>query len=367
MTTIDHFAETYHGDARPVDEVIDRWVLEKRVADFLGARILGGVMIADLMVGDRLVDTIPPDVKAGFFHLMGDQAATREEVAQIIIQKAADSREAVVGLMNKIQGQLGEDAFVRAVGHAAALAPSGSQEGWDIVVHHEGFSQYVQVKVYKNANKAIQALNELQQKVDAGQLHDGAHVIHSVDFAVNADIYDDVSRKASELGFRAHILNLGVTRDDLRDHLNQAVDHVSGAPLHHFFHELLGGVESSAALHAAANAFLVYKGAKEAAVAVEDAAYSTLVSAGGLLAAHATDALAVHAAMFAGLEKAAAILSGPAGAVVIFGVGMGARGLLRRIADRRHVAKRLRDGNARFLELVETLASYGQTEVLAAT
>lgn len=366
MTTIDHFVEAYHGDARPVDEVIDRWVLEKRVADFLGAGILGGVMIADLMVGDRLVDTISPDVKAGFFHLMGDQAATREEVAQIIIQKAADSREAVVGLMNKIQGQLGEDAFVRAVGHAAALAPSGSQEGWDIVVRHEGL-QYVQVKVYKNANRAVQALNELQQKVDAGQLHDGAHVIHSVDFAVNADIYDDVSRKASELGFRAHILNLGVTRDDLRDHLNQAVDHVSGAPFHHFFHELLGGVESSAALHAAANAFLVYKGAKEAAVAVEDAAYSTLVSAGGLLAAHATDALAVHAVMFAGLEKAAAILSGPAGAVVIFGVGMGARGLLRRIADRRHVAKRLRDSNARLLELVEALASYGQTAALAAT
>jgi hypothetical protein len=144
------------------------------------------------------------------------------------------------------------------------------------------------------------------------------------------------------------------------------VDHV-GAPLHHFFHELLGGVETTAALHAAANALLVYKGAKEAAVAVEDAAYSTFVSAGGLLAAHATDALAVHAVMFAGLEKAAAILSGPAGAVIIFGVGIGARGLLRRIADRRHIAKRLRDGNARLVELVDGITSYGPAAALAAT
>ena len=56
MTGIDQFAHAYDAGVRPIDETIDRWVLEKRVEDFLGARILGGVMIADLMVGDRLVD-----------------------------------------------------------------------------------------------------------------------------------------------------------------------------------------------------------------------------------------------------------------------------------------------------------------------
>ena len=91
------------------------------------------------------------------------------------------------------------------------------------------------------------------------------------------------------------------------------------------------------------------------------------MAAGGLLAAHATDALAVHAAMFAGLEKAAAILSGSTGALVILGVGMGARGLLRRIADRRKVAKRLRDGNERLMELLEMLSAYGPTAAVAAT
>jgi hypothetical protein len=358
MTTIEQFAEKHGAKARPIGEVVDRWILEKRIGDFLGTEVFGGIMIADLMVGDRLVDTVPPDVKDAFSHLMGAEVATRAEIERLIVEKAHNSREAVMGLMNKIQGQLGEDAFVRAVGHTAELAPSGSQEGWDVAVHHHDFTQYVQVKVYQDANPAVDALKELQAKIDAGVIHDGSHVVHSIDFAVNSDIYDEVSHKASESGLPTHVLNLGVTHDALRDHLNQTVDHVAGAPLHHFFSEILGGVETAAALNAAANAFLVYKGAKESAAAVEDTAYSTFVSAGGLLAAHATDALLAHALMFAGLEKAAAVLSGPAGAVVILGVGMGTRGLLRRVANRRHIARRLDAGNLALVKLAERMACF---------
>lgn len=357
MTSIEAFAAKYDDRGRPINEVVDCWLLEKQISDFLGTQVFSGVMIADLMVGDRLVDIIPPDVKDGFYHLMGAQAATRADIERIILEKAHDSPEAVMGLMNKIQGQLGEDAFVKAVGHAAHLAPSGSQEGWDIVVHHHDFSQYVQVKVYSDPYEAIEALKDLDEKVDAGQIHDGADVVHSVDFAVNSDIYENVSHKASELGLQSHVLNLGATRDELRSQLDQAVDHVSGAPLHHFFSELLVNVETVAALHAAANAFLVYKGAKEMAAAIEDTTYSTLVSTGGLLAAHGTDALVVHAFMFAGLEKAAAILSGPGGTLIILGVGIGVRGLLRRVADRRHVARRLHSGNIRLSNLAEAVAA----------
>jgi len=98
------------------------------------------------------------------------------------LKSSHDSPQALTGLLNKIQGQLGEDAFVKAVGHSAHLAPSGSQEGWDVVVHQHGVDQYVQVKVYIDANQAVEALKELQTKIDAGVLHGGGHVIHSVDF-----------------------------------------------------------------------------------------------------------------------------------------------------------------------------------------
>lgn len=355
MTTIEQFATKHRAHARPIEEIIDRWLLERRIHDFFGTAIFGGITIGDLMIGDRLVDTIPPNVKDAFSDLMGAKAATRVDIERLILEKAHNGRESVMGLMNKIQGQLGEDAFVRAVGPSANLARSGSQEGWDIVVRHHDYTQYVQVKVYQNANQALEALKELQAKIDAGAIHDGRHAVNSIDFAVNSDIYDEVSQKADELGLSTKVLNLDVTHDELRDQLNQAVGHVAGAPFRHFFSEVLTSVGTAAAINAAANAFLVYKGAKESAVAVEDVTYSTLISAGGFLAAHTTDAVAIHALMFAGLEKAAAILSGAPGAVAIFGIGMGARGLLRRIADRRHIARRIEAGNLALMKLGEKI------------
>ncbi|MBI3429052.1 MAG: hypothetical protein HY050_03135 [Actinobacteria bacterium] len=357
MMDVSEFSKKYGIASQSIDKIVDQWILEKRVSDFLGTEIFAGVMISDLMMGDQLVDTVPPDVKDAFFNLMGDQADTRSEIETMILEKAHVSRESVIGLMNKIQGQLGEDTFKKTVGASAELATSGSQEGWDVAVHHHDFTQYVQVKVYQDANQAVEALKELQDKVDSGVIHDGSHVVHAIDFAVNSDIYADVSKKATELGLSAKVLDLGATHGQLRDQLTQAVDHVANAPLQHFFGELLQGVVASAALQTAANAFLVYKGAKDRAMAAEDTTYSTLVSAGGLSVAHITDQFLCHALMFAGLEKAAAFLSGPPGAVVVLGVGIGARGLLRRIADRRHVARRFAAGNIELQQLVERVAS----------
>jgi len=132
-------------------------------------------------------------------------------------------------------------------------------------------------------------------------------------FAVNSDIYEEVSQKAHDLGLHTHILSLHATQKDIRESLNAAVDHVGVAPLHHFFGELLGSGVTAAALNAAANALSRIQGCQGGGRGIEDTVYSTIVSAGALLAAHATDALAVHALMFAGLEKAAIILSGPIG------------------------------------------------------
>ena len=94
-----------------------------------------------------------------------------------------------------------------------------------------------------------------------------------------------------------------------------------------------------AALHGAVNAFLVYKGAKERSRLLDDTAYSTGVSTGGLAAAFATEAT------FHKLVGSVAILGGPATWLASFGVGMSTRMYLNRLVDRRHVVERLADGN----------------------
>jgi len=87
MTTIDQFCQKHGPITRSINDIIDRWVLEKQVRDFLSAKILGGIMVVDLLVGDGLVDNIPPDVKTAFVHLMGVHAETRAQVEQLILEK----------------------------------------------------------------------------------------------------------------------------------------------------------------------------------------------------------------------------------------------------------------------------------------
>ena len=53
---IDEFVAKYNSQSRPIESLIRRWVAEKQARDFLGTTIMADTTIADLMVGDRLVD-----------------------------------------------------------------------------------------------------------------------------------------------------------------------------------------------------------------------------------------------------------------------------------------------------------------------
>lgn len=348
---IDDFCTKYAADkVRPIRKVVDGWMLRARLDDVLGTPIASGVLIGDLLCGGRLADVdfddlrerIPVPAQEAFASLMGEKADTVEAVRALILEKYANGEHSLMGLLNKVQGQVGEEQFVTAAGHAARLAQSGSQEAWDVVVGHGEAARYVQVKIYADADAVIDEMLAVNEKVAAGQIlgESAADAVEQVDFAVNSDILEDVRDRAQELGMPNEVLDVGATRDEIRSWLQSAADESIDAPLEDFFDQLLSGTLAAAALHAAVNGFLVWKGAKERSQAIEDTVYSTGLSAGGIATASG-----VAAAVTGPLELLLGAAGGPVGAAIAIVVGVGARAVLRRVTDRRFVVDRLRAGN----------------------
>lgn len=331
--TINEFATKY-GSTPPkkIDDILRKWVVKKEVEDFLGTPIMGGYLIGDLLIGDGLSDKIPSELKNAFSELMEEKADSYQEIKNIIIKKYEIGDKSPLGLMNKIQGQWGENLFIENVDNAK-LAASGSQEAYDIIVQKSGMTQYVQVKVYEDADDVIDKMIEVNEKIEAGLTDHLGNKINEIDFAVNSDIYEEVTEKANELGLTNKILDLGSDRDEIRDIIQGGFDAVANPGITDFFSDLLGGTLTITALHAAINGFFLWKGAKGKEEAFKDTFYSSLISTGGLAVAHLTEAIF--------LENISLLLGSP----ILLISGIGARAILKRFADRRYIVKRLMTGN----------------------
>lgn len=345
---IEEFYDKYSSsETYKMENLIDKWVIEKRLDELLGfAAITGG----DLLIGDGLLDAIPGDVRDSFQHLMGEKAHTFEQVRQIILDKARDGSPSLSGLVNKIQGQLGEDLFVKATPNAS-LASLHNQPGFDVKINHGDFTQYVQVKVYDDANAIAREIQDLQAKIDAGQIMDGEHTVKAIDWAVPSDMVDHVQQKVDALGLNVNVLDLHESHERIRAGVSHAANNVSAMPLDHFFSELLGASATAAAIHGAIQAFLVYKNAKEWSQAMEDAAVNTAISVGGISAAY------TYSFALAKFHASSWLLAGTPGGILAVGLGLAVRGVLRRFADRRFICRRLALGNRRHRRLVAVLKS----------
>jgi len=362
---INSFIIKYGKNSRPIKEIIHHWVLEKEVDDFLGTTIMGGMLIADVMIGDGLLDTVSPEVREGFTKLMGEKTDTYYEIKKIILEKAKKGDASVRGLISKIQSQIGENEFVRQTGGVARLAESGSQKGWDISINRPEGTEYVQVKIYKDPNDVIKVIQEVNKQTLEGEIIGIGEPVNSVNFAVNSDIFIRVNDKVEELGLENRIYEIKATREEILGLLDDTNINVI-EPFENFFDELFDGVIKGAALHLAVNAFLVWKGAKEKADAIEDTIHSTAITTGGLSAAYLTEVFTEEviagAFLLAELEAVATILSGPVGAIFAIPAGMGVRAILKRISDRRFIVQRFREENKKLSDLCTTLARLPQFE-----
>jgi hypothetical protein len=354
--SIKDFIRRHDSKCPPIQEVVRRWSVERHVDEFLRTNLMPGVMIADLFMGDslHLADRppMPEGVQKAFSNLMGEKANSYEEVRSLIVDKIENGEHSVIGLMNKVQGQFGEDLFISASEGRASLAGLGNQEAWDVSVDHGDSFQYVQVKVYDDPDKVLEKILEVQEKLSSGSISGvKGEVVTSIDFAVNSDIVEEVQRKVAEQGLNVHVMDIGSTHEEIRSQLIDGFNSASVSTFENFFGELFEDVLTVGSIQLAVCAFQIYFLAKDRNQAIEDALYRVAVSAGAGAAGFAADAVIANVALALELELAAAFLAGPVGVVGAIGTAA----ILRRFFDRRFVLQRIAENNSRQRQLLAVL------------
>jgi len=295
---IDEFCNLYGSNPRPIDAVAADWniaeidrMLARLDQDFIG----DATVIGDAIHGDGIRDQIPPQLGEAFRSLMKVKANSYHEMRQILAERMRDSDgeylsfrdPRVIGFVNKLKGQIGENEFQRHVGSAARLASSGSQEGWDVVVtQSDGAHEYVQVKLYTNPNDVLRQMREVHEKL-ANALIDGVdgETVEQISFAIPENIADEVKQRVIDrfpelIDIKLRTVPLAAST--AADLVEQGLNNVGPGALEHLFDELLGGTLAAGSLHAIANGYLWYQGAKNFSDAYEDMITNTSLSMVGL-------------------------------------------------------------------------------------
>ncbi|MBM4076549.1 MAG: hypothetical protein FJ267_13040, partial [Planctomycetes bacterium] len=295
---IEEFSSLYGQNVQPIDAVCQKWtfseidlMLQKLDHDFVGAT----VVIGDALHGDGIRDQIPNELRDAFAGLYREKADTYAQMRAILAEKVGDGNGGflslndprVLGFINKLKGQIGENEFQRHVGAVAQLAKSGSQEAWDVAVSQpDGAHEYVQVKLYTDPNNVIEHMRAVQEKVAAGLIEgiDGEKVEH-INFAIPENIANEVQRRIADrfpelADVKLHTIPLSAKAG--AEFVEEGLNNVGPEQLEHLFDELFGGFLVAGSLHAIVNGFLWYKGAKESSTALNDTIANTALSAAGI-------------------------------------------------------------------------------------
>lgn len=312
--TIDEFCRLHPGGVRGIQSVVQDWHISEihhlidaacksglpspantSIGEALQSVAGDAVIAGDALRGGSLLDQIPKAVQEAFANLMGEKAESISDMRRILLShlQAADGGfrsfedRGVMGFISKLKGQIGENLFQEHIGRAARLAPSGSQEGWDVAVQQaDGAYDYVQVKLYGSASGVVRHMLDVQQKTFDGRLAGvDKETVSKVFFAVPDDIRPDVIRLAGRhegLTDMVYEKGIPISAKDASGLVTESMASVGPERLTHFFNELLCGAVAAGALHAAVNGFLMYKESKELSAAVADTITDTLVSTAGI-------------------------------------------------------------------------------------
>jgi hypothetical protein len=298
---IDQFVTQFSGESKGIDDVLRQWqfdeldelvgTLQSQHDQFVGA----AVIVGDAVYGGTLLDQISPELQQAFVNLMGKRADTYSAMRKILLDHSCHGDGAfrafddphVVGFVNKIKGQIGENLFQHHVGSAAILAESGSQEAWDVAVKQaDGLHHYVQVKLYADPHKVVRHMVKVHQRVlDGGLAGVDQETVSHVYFAVPENIKDDVQRLVAGHDGLSDMLydkTIPISAHDAAGLVSEGISNVGPDQLSHFFYELLGGAVAAGSLHTVVNGFLWYKGSKDFSAAFADAMASTAISTSGI-------------------------------------------------------------------------------------
>ena len=353
MKTISEFYDRYSdGPTQSFRTICARWDIEEELGNLLQTAVGAGVLLGDLLVGDGLNDQISPELLDGFAELMGQKADSYDEIRNILLDKLQDGNSAVFGLINKIKGQIGENQFMQealATGLNVRLAELGNQEAWDVAIDNaDGTTRYIQVKMYSDAGGAVRQMQDVSQKLDDGVvISDGGRVVDAIDFAVPANIEEEVRARAAELGLDANVISISMTAAEAGDVVQTGFDNVGPEALTNLFRELFGASVAVAALHGLVNAFLIYKGAKAANRFLADTVQQTAVSTGAIAAGMSLELVL----------RQISVIGGPPTYALVFCTSMATRGVLKRVARRQDYVSWLRVQNAHLASINNRIAA----------
>jgi hypothetical protein len=323
------------GEQKRIESVVGRWNRERELDALLHTHVGAGVILGDLLVGDGLLDQVSPELKDAFSELMGEKADSFNKVRQILLDKLENGDSSVLGLVNKIKGQVGENRFIEELGGSvnARLAAMGNQEAWDVAIDHDWGTQYVQVKMHSGADGVIRHMKEIDSKLSDGHLiYDGESVVKKIDFAVPENIADEVTRKAQALGLDINVISIRMNASEAADVVWDGVNNVGPKALENFFDEILSLSGNAALLHGLATSFLIYKSAKQRDEIVGDITQNTAITAGGFCVGGSIELL---------LHKVGFITAGPAG-VLVLASALSTCAILRRLMERTDCVQFLR-------------------------
>ncbi len=347
MITIAEFYDRYSdGPPQSFRTLCDTWDKEEELENLLHTAVGAGVVLGDLLVGDGLNDQVSPELLYGFAKLMGQKADSYHEVRNILLDRLQDGDSAVFGLINKIKGQVGENQFMQgahAAGLNARLAELGNQEAWDVAIDQaDGTTQYIQVKMYSDAGGVVRHMHDVNQKLaEGGLITDGDRVVEAIDFAVPANIAEEVTARGAELGLDANVIPINITAAEAADVVGKGFDNVGPEALSNLFGQLFGASVTVAALHGLVNAFLVYKGAKTADRFLASTIQQTAVSTGAIAAGMSLELVLNQISM----------IGAPPTYALVFCASMATRGILKRVARRQDYVSWLRVQNAHLKSL----------------
>jgi len=352
MVTIAEFYDRYSGGpTQNFRTICDRWDKEEELDNLLQTAVGAGAVLGDLLVGDGLNDQISPELLDGFAELMGQKADSFDEVRNILLDKLQDGDSAVFGLINKIKGQIGENQFLQesqAAGLSACLAELGNQPAWDVAIDNaDGTTRYIQVKMYSDVGDVVRHMQDVNQKLVEGVIISDGRVVEAIEFAVPADIAEEVSARAAELGMDMPVIPIDMTAAEAADVVQTGFDNVGPEALSNLFGELFGASVAVAALHGLVNAFLVYKGAKAADRFLADTVEQTAISTGAIASGLSLELVLNHISM----------VGGPPTYALVFCTSMATRGILKRVARRQDYVAWLRSQNAHLANLNNQMAA----------
>ena len=346
---IEEFCEKYQNGKKEIKSIMCQWELDS----LLHTQVSSGVILADLLIGDGLLDQISPELQDAFTKLMGENAESYSQIKQILYEKLENGDASVLGLVNKIKGQVGENQFIEELGNdvTARLADSSNQEAWDVAIDHDGWTQYVQVKMHSDADSVVHHIKEIQNKLENGPtIYDGEKIVQKIDFAIPEDIREEVVQKIPGLG--VDILPIQMSAADAANVVMDGVNNIDQGALENSFGELLGIAAVAGAMHALITASLIYKGGKQREGALSDIAKNTTTTAGGAIAGLCTEVL---------LQKIA-ITTGPTG-VIVFATSMGTRAVLKRLIERTDYVTYLENENKELEKLIDSFNGANQIPI----